>query len=137
LEAYSKKRTTDAITALGSLYPAEALLLVPKTPSPTHSTEDLEKGDPSLDFLSGSKFTVEKIEVGLLDIGDIVRVQHGSSPPADGTIVTGINSAFDESSLTGESRLVQKQLGDKVYAGTINGSTMVDVRVDAIGGGTM
>jgi cation transport ATPase len=58
-------------------------------------------------------------------------------PPADATIVSGIDSAFDESSLTGESKLIKKSLGDKVFVGTINKGEMVDARVDAIGGATM
>ena len=45
--------------------------------------------------------------------------------------------AFDESSLTGESKLVKKESGDKVYVGTINKGSVVDVRVDTIGGETM
>ena len=66
-----------------------------------------------------------------------MRVLHGSTPPADGTVVSGDGGAFDESSLTGESRLVKKQLGDKVFLGTINKAGVVDVRVDEIGGQTM
>lgn len=66
-------------------------------------------------------------------------MQHGASPPADGTLVgfEGDFASFDESSLTGESRLVKKQVGDSVFVGTINRGNVVDVRVDAIGGETM
>lgn len=71
-----------------------------------------------------------------LEIGDVVRVQKGSSPPTDGTVVSG-ESSFDESSLTGEARLIKKKVGDKVFLGTINDSRALDVRVDAIGGETM
>lgn len=80
---------------------------------------------------------VEKVDASLLEVGDIVRVQRGSTPPADGTLVSGRNSAFDESSLTGESRLIRKEIGDKVYLGTINKSEVVDIRVGATGGATM
>ena len=74
-----------------------------------------------------------------MEVGDIVRVQHGASPPTDGTLVKveTEDAAFDESSLTGESRLVKKQVGDSVFVGTINRGAVVDVRVDAIGGETM
>jgi P-type Cu+ transporter len=143
LEGYSKKHTADSITALGSLYPAEALLLVPRSPSDTarHDfPDDPEKGvinleDDSASIKSGVK--IEKIDVSFLEVGDVVRVQLGASPPSDGTIVSNGESAFDESSLTGESKPVRKQEGDKVFVGTINKSSMVDVRVDAIGGETM
>ncbi|KAH9951714.1 heavy metal translocatin [Amylocystis lapponica] len=153
LEAYSKSRTADAITALGKLRPSSALVLVSADDaivSDTTSTApvsqqelDLEKGDLSLEDTKlaasatapGMKF--ERVDTEFLEVGDIVRVQHGASPPADGTVVTGAGGAFDESSLTGESRLVKKEPGDPVFLGTINKAGMVDVRVDAIGGETM
>lgn len=82
-------------------------------------------------------FKFEKVPVNLLEVGDLVRVQNGATPPSDGIIVSGTETSFDESSLTGEARLVKKNVGDKVLLGTINKSRTVDVRVDAIGGVTM
>jgi len=82
-------------------------------------------------------FSVQRVNVDFLEVGDIVRVQHGSTPPADGTIVAVTDCAFDESSLTGEARLIKKQIGDRVFLGTINQSKPVDIKVDAIGGVTM
>ena len=147
LEAYSKARTADAITALGSLRPAEALLVTPRTasdvPTPTNSKDsnvDLEKGDALADngnFAAGPGFKVEKVSVDLLEVGDVVRVQNGATPPSDGTIVSGAETTFDESSLTGEARPIKKKVGDQVFLGTINKAKSVDVRVDAIGGVTM
>ena len=83
------------------------------------------------------RIRIEKVSVDLLDIGDIVRVPMGSSPPADGIIIPGQESTFDESSLTGESRLIKKEAGDKVFMGTINKLKPVDIKVTAIGEGTM
>ncbi|KAI0327756.1 heavy metal translocatin [Cubamyces sp. BRFM 1775] len=154
LEAYSKARTADAITALGKLRPTSALLVVPASSSrsssalsrSTSSTAagqhngDVEKGDiHAEDENAASKpgTRVERVGAELLEVGDVVRVLNGASPPADGTIVSGDGGAFDESSLTGESRLVKKQIGDKVFLGTINKAGVVDVRVDEIGGQTM
>lgn len=110
------------------------------TPSPQLSSSDigLEKGnDVSESHPASPGIRVQTISVDLLEIGDVVRIRHGASPPADGTIVNGTGVAFDESSLTGESKLVKKESGDKVYVGTINKGSVVDVRVDAIGGETM
>ncbi|KAF8639659.1 hypothetical protein AX17_000924 [Amanita inopinata Kibby_2008] len=141
MEAVSKARTADAITALSSLRPAEALLIVPDSFTPAApAVEDLEKGRHISDelvttILPGTK--VERVSVDFLEVGDIICVPNGSTPPADGTIVGGEKSVFDESSLTGESRLVSKSSGDKVYVGTINKGRMVHVKVDAIGGSTM
>jgi Cu+-exporting ATPase len=142
---YSKARTADAISALGLLRPTEALLLSPTASSDAATSnysdkDDLEQGDPNLDYgaLSTSRgLEVEKIDSSLLEVGDIVRIRSGATPPADGTIVFGTDGAFDESSLTGESRLVKKALGDKVFLGTINKGKMVDARVGAYGGTTM
>ncbi|OSC98929.1 heavy metal translocatin [Trametes coccinea BRFM310] len=154
LEAYSKGRTADAITALGKLRPTSALLVVPATASQSNSElsrstssntdayhRDIEKGDAASaeehNYASKPGTKVERIDAELLEVGDIVRVLNGASPPADGTIVAGDGGAFDESSLTGESRLVKKQVGDKVFLGTINKAGVVDIRVDEIGGQTM
>ncbi|CDO71345.1 hypothetical protein BN946_scf184908.g103 [Trametes cinnabarina] len=153
LEAYSKGRTADAITALVKLRPTSALLVVPVSASRSHSKlsrstssdtaegyHDIEKGDVSAeerDYASKAGTKVERIDAELLEVGDLVRVLNGASPPADGTVVAGDGGAFDESSLTGESRLVKKQVGDKVFLGTINKAGVVDVRVDEIGGQTM
>ena len=100
----------------------------------------MEKGDlerEEQNFTSKPGTGVERVAADLLEVGDVVRVLNGASPPADGTVVSGEGGAFDESSLTGESRLVKKQLGDKVFLGTINKAGVVDVRVDEIGGQTM
>ncbi|GJE84166.1 heavy metal translocating P-type ATPase [Phanerochaete sordida] len=160
LEAYSKGHTADAITALGKLRPTTALLLLPAaqgSPSPTLSTpaltltdsHDPEKGLVDAEHGKGAVAHLEdraagraalaRVPADLLEVGDVVRVQHGASPPADGTLVgvQGEHASFDESSLTGESRLVAKQAGDSVFVGTINRGPVVDVRVDAIGGETM
>lgn len=80
---------------------------------------------------------MQKVDVNLLEVGDIVRVLLGSTPPADGVIVSSEGSAFDESSLTGESKPVKKAAGDRVFVGTINKGKVIDVKIAAIGGETM
>lgn len=114
LEAYSKSKAGDAVTKLGKLRPTEAILVTQ----------------------AGSERSVQQINIDLLEIGDVVRVQYGVSPPSDGIIVDG-QSKFDESSLTGESRLVEKSEGDEVYSGTINKGGPVSVRITAVSGGSM
>ena len=142
IDVTSKSRTRDAITALSALSPSEALLVVPDSLSPNaKSMETLEGGAESQDniysvsMLPGSK--VKRVSVDLLEIGDVICVPSGATPSADGTLIKGESSMFNESSLTGESRLVSKQSGDKVYVGAINKGRMVHVKVDAIGEGTM
>jgi Cd2+/Zn2+-exporting ATPase len=60
--------------------------------------------------------------------GDMVIVRPGESIPLDGLIEHG-ESALDEASLTGESMPVNKKIGDTVFAGTINTSGGLEVRV--------
>ncbi|HMP00572.1 MAG TPA: heavy metal translocating P-type ATPase [Kiritimatiellia bacterium] len=63
-----------------------------------------------------------------LVVDDVVLVRPGESVPLDGIIQLG-ESALDESSLTGESMPVTKQTGDPVFAGTLNTSGGLEVRV--------
>lgn len=132
--------------------PSNALLCIPDTSQVSSSNtstdspqfngadDDLEKGNNADDLTPHSGIRLhntQSVPVDLLEVGDVVRIRHGASPPADGTIVNEAGTVFDESSLTGESKLVKKEFGDKVYVGTINKGSVVDVRVDAIGGETM
>ena len=110
LEAWSKGKTGDAVTSLGKLRPEEAMLVS-------------SAGD-------------EKIATELLELGDIVRVPYGASPPFDGTLIEG-ETRFDDSSLTGESRPVVKASGDTLYSGTINKGGSIQVRITSVSGTSM
>ena len=110
MEAYTKHKAADAVSMLAGLRPTEAIL----------------------DTVGGE----ERISTELLEVGDIVKVPNGSTPPGDGIIISG-TSKFDESSLTGESRPAQKQVGDPVYVGTVNVGGVVTVKLEAIGGSSM
>ncbi len=60
--------------------------------------------------------------------GDIVRVRPGFRLPADGEIVSG-HSSINQAAITGESMPVEREPGDVVFAGTMNGAGILDVRV--------
>ena len=79
---------------------------------------------------------MRKIPVDLLECGDTVKVFHGGAPPSDGVIIEG-ETQFDESSLTGESRLVAKHNGDQVFAGTVNRGSPISVRISNVAGTSM
>ena len=144
MEAYSRGRTGDAITSLSSLKPAEALLVGLSDEKSLlgdfHSIQgDIEKGDVNTETevqRSESGSRVQKISADFLEIGDIVRVPSGSTPPMDGTVASG-QSVFDESSVTGESKPIKKCPGDRVFLGTINVGKVIDVRIDVAEGKTM
>ncbi|KAJ5861329.1 ATPase P-type K/Mg/Cd/Cu/Zn/Na/Ca/Na/H-transporter [Penicillium soppii] len=114
LEAYSKARTGDAVTSLGKLRPSEALL----------NDDTTEDG-------------ISRTSIDLLEVGDVVSIPHGASPPADGVIVDSASYQFDESSLTGESRPVKKSTDDIVYTGSVNVGQPARIRITGLGGSSM
>lgn len=67
---------------------------------------------------------------------NLVRVKPGETVMADGHIVVG-KSSFDESLLTGESNLVQKTIGDKVIAGSINHDQTIELSITHTGSQTL
>lgn len=147
LEAYSKSKTADAVSLLGLLRPSEALLIVhasdedigvDESTLKTGASQDpiSEKDLSNTEYSDNRPWKTRKVPTDLIEVGDVITIVRGSSPPADGTIISG-KSQFDESSLTGESRLVPKFEGDSVFAGTINQGQVINVRVDSIGGDSM
>jgi Cu2+-exporting ATPase len=76
--------------------------------------------------------STEEVRVSDLRVGDRVLVRPGASIPADGEIIEG-QSEVNEAMVTGESRPVKKQSGDKVTAGTVNGDGSLRVEVTATG----
>jgi Cu+-exporting ATPase len=135
IEAYSKSKTGNAVTMLGKLRPKEALLLELKECANSQSSI---KGslyeDQNDDGLMIESW--KSINVDLLEFGDTVRVLKGSSPPFDGTIVQG-ETKFDESSLTGESKLITKSIGAEIFSGTVNKDSPVSMKITGIAGSSM
>ena len=74
----------------------------------------------------------EEVPVADLREGDVLLVRPGSSIPADGLVLEG-SSAVNEAMITGESRPLEKKPGDKVIAGTVNGSGSLRVKVTGVG----
>ncbi len=69
-----------------------------------------------------------EVRVEELQRGDRVVVKPGQRIPADGQVAAG-NSAVDQAPITGESMPVDKQPGDKVFAGTVNGEGVLTIEV--------
>ena len=106
LETRSKGKTGEAITRLMDLAPKTATVL-------------RDGGE--------TEIPVEEVQVG-----DRVVVRPGQSIPVDGVILEG-QSAVDESALTGESLPVDKSVGDKVAAASINKSGSFIFRASRVG----
>ena len=106
LEAYAKGKTTDAISVLMKL-----------TPSVVTVERD------------GKEMRIPTKEVR---VGDIFIVRPGESIAVDG-VVTGGESAVDESALTGESIPSEKSHGSRVYAATNNTFGYMRCRAEKVG----
>jgi Cu2+-exporting ATPase len=77
----------------------------------------------------------ERVSVADLRVGDIVLVRSGARVPADGRVVEG-TAEVDESMITGESRPITRNPGDRVVAGTVATDSAIRVRIDAVGDDT-
>jgi Cu2+-exporting ATPase len=75
---------------------------------------------------------VEDIALSEVAKGDILLIKPGEKVPSDGRIVGG-HSYLDESMLTGESRPVEKQEGDELIGGSINGDGSLEIEVENTG----
>lgn len=102
LEEYAHLRSEKALTELLTLAPETATLIK-----------------------DGKE---EVVKVQDLNIGEIVRVNVGEQIPIDGIIHSG-STSIDESMITGEFVPVDKKEGSSVYAGTINKSSTITVKV--------
>ncbi|MCB1057574.1 MAG: cadmium-translocating P-type ATPase, partial [Acidobacteria bacterium] len=103
LESRALRRTARAIEALMELRPDAAVRL---------------RADG----------TEQRVGVGDLAVGDVVRVRPGERIPVDGEIQAG-HTAVDQAAITGESMPESKSAGDAVFGGSINVGGTVDVRV--------
>lgn len=109
LEKKSKGKTSEAITKLMDLAPKTATIL------------------------RNNKEVIVPIEEVLKD--DIVIVKPGESIPVDGVIIEG-SSSIDQSAITGESIPVEKNIGDKVIAATINKNGYFKFKAEKVGDDT-
>ncbi len=81
---------------------------------------------------NGREVSLPAIEVA---INEVVIVRPGEKVPVDGEVVEGV-SALDQASITGESMPVTKEIGDTVFAGTINQEGYLEVRATRVAADT-
>ncbi|KAF7919675.1 uncharacterized protein EAE97_011593 [Botrytis byssoidea] len=136
IEAYSKSRTDDAVTMLGKLRPTEALLIVSASTYEQDGDFIVPYSDEHAGTSSGEQSSIRSVNVDLLEFGDTIKVLHGGSPACDGKVIKG-ETKFDESSLTGEAKLVKKSVGDEVFSGTVNKESPVTVKITGVAGSSM
>lgn len=93
--------------------------------------KELSKLLPDIaEIVRGDK--TEKVSLASLQEGDIVLVKPGAKIPADGIVIFG-NSSVNESMITGESKLVSKNINNEVIAGTLNSDGVLKIKVTKIG----
>jgi P-type Cu2+ transporter len=80
--------------------------------------------------------SVREVPLSKINTGDLVLVSGGERVPVDGVVEAG-SSEIDQSLVTGESALVPVRTGQRVYAGTLNGAGVLQVRVQAASGATL
>lgn len=107
--------------------------------SPLHSSPSSPSSSPSSPSQSHSPSAAKQapaveqcreIPVGLIQVGDVLKVLPGAQVPADGTVVAG-SSFVDEAMITGESAPVAKKVGATVFGSTTNQGSVLYVRADA------
>ncbi len=78
---------------------------------------------------------IKEIHIRDVKPGDLVIVESGDRIPVDGIVMSGI-AEVDESTLTGESELVPKKNGDRVFTSTMNESGSLIVKTEKVGADT-
>ncbi|MCC6492351.1 MAG: heavy metal translocating P-type ATPase [Pirellulales bacterium] len=78
----------------------------------------------------------EEIPLSEVNVGDLLRVRPGEKVPVDGVVSDG-GSFVDESMISGEPMPVQKQPGETVIGGTLNGAGSFVMRAERVGRETM
>lgn len=102
LERYSMDKARASIRSLMDIAPKEALVR-----------------------RNGREFTIHVKEI---DVGDIMIVKPGEKIAMDGEVTAG-SSAVNQSAITGESVPAEKNVGNEVFAGSINGEGLMEVKV--------
>ncbi|HMO83590.1 MAG TPA: heavy metal translocating P-type ATPase [Lacipirellulaceae bacterium] len=100
LEHYAMGKARDAIRALSDLAPPRARVL-----------------------RDGRE---QEVPVGEVRVGEVVVVRPAERVTVDGLVKSG-RSAIDQAPITGESVPVEKEVGDEVYAGTVNGNGAIEI----------
>ncbi|MDQ0199985.1 heavy metal translocating P-type ATPase [Neobacillus ginsengisoli] len=86
----------------------------------------MELAPPEAWVKAGSEISKKPVEE--ISIGDIIIVKPGDKIPLDGEIIHG-ESSVNQAPITGESIPVDKEMGDTVYAGTINENGSLEIKV--------
>jgi Cu2+-exporting ATPase len=110
MEMRSRRGSSDALSALLKLAPSQANVI-------------------------GADGQIRTVPVEQAQVGDLLLLRPGEKVPVDGRVIEG-ESAVDESMITGESLPVEKNVGDEVIGGTVNGSGSLRFQATKVGNET-
>lgn len=110
LEARARGRTSDAIKKLMGMQPSTAMVVKDGVP--------------------------KEVEIADVVSGDFIVLRPGERVPVDGKITEG-STSIDESMLTGEPVPAEKQAGDDLFTGTVNGTGAIRFVASAVGRNTV
>jgi Zn2+/Cd2+-exporting ATPase len=113
LEGYTAARARHAIRSMLEVAPQQALRL-------TRQHGELHE---------------EYVAVGELQVGNTIIVKPGERLPMDGVVRAGASSV-NQAPITGESRLIEKEAGSGVFAGSINGEGTLEIEVTRLAADT-
>ena len=114
----AKGKTSEAIVKLCAMAPASTILVETDESKPV-----------------GEQQVEKEISSSLIQKGDVLKILPGARIPADGVVTSG-STFIDESMLTGESKPVAKECGDRLFGGTLNSTGMIHMKAEKIGSET-
>lgn len=114
----AKGKTSEAIVKLCAMAPASTILVETDESKPV-----------------GEQQVEKEISSSLIQKGDVLKILPGARIPADGVVTSG-STFIDESMLTGESKTVAKECGDRLFGGTLNSTGMIHMKAEKIGSET-
>ncbi|MFO7681656.1 MAG: heavy metal translocating P-type ATPase [Chloroflexota bacterium] len=124
IEGYTADRARQSIRSLMELAPNKATVLRPCIDCAGHLGQDGYEGGPC-PFCGLEE---QRVAVADLQIGETIIVKPGEQVPMDGRLLSGY-SAVNQAPITGESVPVEKQPGDEIFAGSINGQGALEIEV--------
>lgn len=129
IQEYNESAIVTFLFLFGSFLEAKTLA---KT---RESIKTLTEMAPATAGVVQANGSVVETDVDDVDEGDVVLVKTGGQVPIDGDVVEG-SGYLNEASVTGESKLVTKQVGDGVFSGTILDNGTLKIKATKVGDDT-
>ncbi|MCP4423264.1 MAG: cation-translocating P-type ATPase [Chloroflexi bacterium] len=124
LEGFTGAKARESIRSLMAVAPNKATVLRYCMDCVGHLGQDGYTGGPC-PFCGVEE---QRVPVEDLQVGEMIMVKPGERIPMDGRILSGASSV-NQAPITGESKLVEKQVGDSVFASSVNGEGALEIEI--------